>query len=72
MAFCIAIHEQLPTKTCPLPQGACYWQHRKTNNCKYTHDDLSIEQFCSLVGLPQPSPDYVKIKLEELRKKLKS
>ena len=58
MTFCVAINADIVVATCPLKKGACYWQHRKTNLCRYTNDELSIEEFCSRVGAQVPTEEH--------------
>lgn len=52
--FCVVVGQPLVVARCPLPSGACAWQHRATNFCKYTDQDLTIGEHANLVGLPQP------------------
>lgn len=66
--FCVAIHREICVATCPLNKGSCIWQHRKTQHCKYTPEELNVQEFCDRVGLTPPSPEQ----LAELSEKLKS
>ncbi len=56
---CIAINQELLVKTCPLAKGQCYWQHRVTQQCCYTKDDLEICEFAVLVGAALPTEEEV-------------
>jgi hypothetical protein len=58
-AFCVVIGKPLVVARCPLPGGKCTWQHRATNFCKYTDQDLTIEQHAALVGAPTPKNSEV-------------
>jgi len=40
---------------CPLPCGTCTWQHRKTNFCKYTDQDITVAGHAELIGAPVPT-----------------
>lgn len=51
MTFCVVIESKINTTVCPLEKGSCYWQHRKDRSCCYTDQDLSPEEFSTLVGL---------------------
>lgn len=66
--FCIAVNREIVVATCPLSKGSCMWQHRKTQHCKYTVDELTVNEFCDRVGLNPPDPD----EQTELFNKLKS
>jgi hypothetical protein len=50
MTYCVAIDANIMVSTCPLKKGACLWQHRDTNYCKYTADEITTEEFCIRVG----------------------
>jgi hypothetical protein len=60
--FCGAIKKDLSVATCPLRQGDCYWQHAKTNKCKYTVEEITVDQFCERTGRTLP-PDDVREEL---------
>ncbi len=53
MTYCVAINAELLISVCPLKQGGCMWQHRKTHHCKYTSEDLTTEEFEALVDAPK-------------------
>ena len=53
-AFCVVVGQPLVVARCPLPAGACTWQHRATNFCKYTNQELSIAEHATLVGAEVP------------------
>lgn len=53
--FCIAIGQPLVVARCPLPCGACAWQHRDTNFCKYTDQEITIEEHATLIGVDVPT-----------------
>lgn len=57
--FCVVVGQPLVVARCPLPSGACTWQHRATNFCKYTDKDLTVGEHATLVGLPQPKAQEV-------------
>ena len=68
--FCVMISAEIVVATCPLRQGRCYWQHIRTNSCKYSlaeSDGLTIEEFCERTGREVPTePERI-----ELYEKLK-
>lgn len=72
MTFCIAIQKPIIVQTCPLRPGACYWQHQQTLNCKYTPEELSIDEYCSLVGKPLPTEEELQSKFVQLRSQLEN
>lgn len=53
--YCNAISANINTSVCPLAKGACYWQHRDSKECKYTEQELSVEEFCERVKAPVPT-----------------
>ena len=55
MSFCIAVEAELVISTCPLRAGACLWQHRKTEQCKYTSEEQTVEEYCARVGAELPT-----------------
>ena len=54
--FCVVIGQPLVVARCPLPSGACTWQHRVTNFCKYTDRELTVAEHAALIGVPAPKP----------------
>jgi hypothetical protein len=54
--FCVVVGQPLVVACCPLPSGSCAWQHRATNYCKYTTDDLTVAEHAKLIGAPAPTP----------------
>lgn len=72
--FCVMIQEELLVATCPLKQGRCYWQHTKTNSCKYSvadADDLTVEEFCQRTGRELPSEEERLAIYEQLKATLR-
>lgn len=57
--FCVVIGQPLVVARCPLPCGACTWQHRKTNFCKYTDKELTVVEHAELIGVePLSTQDH--------------
>lgn len=54
--FCVVIGQPLVVARCPLPCGACTWQHRETNFCKYTDKELTVAEHAALIGAECPRP----------------
>lgn len=54
--FCVVIGQPLVVARCPLPCGACTWQHRETNFCKYTDTELTVAKHAELIGVSALSP----------------
>ena len=54
MTYCIALEEEIVVATCPLKKGTCYWQHRQTNLCMSTSDELTLTEYCKRVGTDIP------------------
>ncbi len=54
--FCVVIGQPLVVARCPLPCGACTWQHRKTNFCKYTDQEITVAEHAALIGVECPKP----------------
>lgn len=52
--FCVVVGQPLVVARCPLPEGACTWQHRATNFCKYTNQELTVAEHATLVGAKIP------------------
>lgn len=52
--FCVVVGQPLVVARCPLPTGACTWQHRATNFCKYTDQELTVADHAKLVDSPVP------------------
>ena len=70
MIFCIAINKDIAVASCPLQKGQCYWQHRETNICKYTEEELTADAFCELTGKQLPSPEAIQNLIAELKHEL--
>jgi hypothetical protein len=68
--FCVAIQREICVTTCPLTKGACLWQHRKTQHCKYTPEELTADEFCARVGLTPPDKEQQAEIFEKLKFKL--
>jgi hypothetical protein len=57
---CIAVNRELTVSKCPLHRGACYWQHRQTHECRATTVEMTVQEFCSHVGIKgSPTEDQV-------------
>lgn len=70
--FCIVIEKPLVVARCPLPQGACTWQHRQTNFCKYTDKDISTEEHAGLIGADVPKSSELQNIEQRLIEKIRS
>lgn len=70
MTFCVHTQTELVISTCPLRKGKCYWQHRETKTCKYTMEQLSVEDYCIRVGAVLPTEKEKEIILEKLKAEL--
>lgn len=57
MFFCGLIGKNIVVSSCPMPNKKCMWKHRDTAQCCYTHESLSKEDFCKLVGLKRIPTD---------------
>lgn len=72
---CAVINAPLITPTCPLPDGACVWKHRKTGVCKYSSaydsDPPSAQDIAILVGERVPSEESVTRITNSIKSKFK-
>jgi len=69
--FCVVVGQPLVVARCPLPPGHCTWQHRQTNFCKYSDQDLTIADHAELVGLPIPKSQDVQAIEQQLIKAIR-
>ena len=67
MSYCIEIDAELDTNICPLAKGDCYWQHKKTNRCSYTEQDLTSKEFADVTGKEDISTNQLESFRLELR-----
>jgi hypothetical protein len=70
--FCVVVGQPLVVARCPLPSGACAWQHRASNFCKYTDKDLTVSEHAELVGLPPPKSQDVQALEQRLIEAIRS
>lgn len=64
MTYCGIIKKNLKITVCPLKPGRCLFQHRQTNECKYTGRDLTLDEYCQRVG--QDRPDDLQLESDKL------
>lgn len=50
MTYCVAVQADIAVPVCPLAKGKCMWQHRQTHVCCYTNQEMTVDQFCTMVG----------------------
>lgn len=65
MAKCGIINKEIGI-ICPLSRGACIYQHRVSNECKYAVKYTSVAEYCNRVGQVMPTEEQ----LNEQRTKL--
>ena len=66
MTFCGIIKRNLKTSVCPLDAGHCIYQHRRTNECRFTNRDLEVDDYCVRVGQERPSDEQLEQQKEQL------
>lgn len=65
--YCVVIDRHLDAKKCPLPDvNDCMWCNKFTGDCKYTAEDISVNEFCELVGVKIPTKERLNGLREEL------
>lgn len=65
--YCTVVEAHLSVKVCPLPKGSCYWQHRQSNECRFTEKDITPDEFCALTSADPVTQED----LEEFRNRLR-
>ena len=69
--YCGPLQQRILVSTCPLPKGACMWQHRETLKCQFTQDELTPGEFCARVGLPSASAGEVELRKTQILQALR-
>jgi len=65
--YCVVIDRNLAASKCPLPDvNDCMWCNKQTGACKYTAKDVSVNEFCELVGVKIPTKERLNGLREEL------
>lgn len=64
--YCGPLQKRILVSTCPLVKRSCMWQHRLSQKCCYTQDELSPDEFCSRVGLPPPTSGEVELRKTQI------
>lgn len=74
MTFCVVVGAELTTAICPLPCMSCFYKHRVTGKCMYTHlkEEKNVNTMLAAVGESvELTPQEIKYTVDMIKQRIK-